>query len=92
MLSYRVDCQQDDGSWAAHEFQSFSDDHAITHALRFRTTNACELYQAERWLATFDRAPELKGLTVTPANDNGRRNGCYEGIPTSGLEVRPKPS
>jgi hypothetical protein len=70
MLCYRIDFQQDDGSWSTHEFQSVSDDVAISHGLRVRTANTCKLYQAERWLATFDRAPQLTRRRVVPANDN----------------------
>jgi len=78
MLSYRIDCQQDDGSWSTHEFESVNDDIAITHVLRIRTANACELYQADRWLATFDRAPQLTRRRVVPANDNTSRCEAVE--------------
>ena len=70
MLHYRIDRQQDDGSWSTLEFQAVNDDHAIAHALRLRTANTCELYQAERWLATFDRAPKPEHRWLVPANDN----------------------
>lgn len=82
MLSYRIELEQDDGRWSAHEFQSVSDDGAIAHALRVRTSNACELYQAERWLATFDRTPEPNKRKISAANDNGGGNGPLRGTRT----------
>ena len=54
MLTYHFDRLQDDGSWSGYDFTATSDDDAVAHALRKRTSNRCELYQAERWLATFD--------------------------------------
>ena len=76
MLSYRIDCQQDDGSWSAHEFQSVNDDLAVAHALRVRTANRCELYQADRSLATFDRALQLGKRGFAAANDNTSLRGA----------------
>jgi len=76
MLSYRIDCQGDDGSWSAHEFMAVDDDHAIAHALRVRTANTSELYQASRWLATFDRAPELRKSGSSTTAPKGER---YQG-------------
>lgn len=56
MPNYRFDRQQDDGTWSVQEFQSVDDQEAITYGLSIRTANRCELYQAHRWLATFDGA------------------------------------
>jgi len=87
MLNYRIDVQQDDGSWAAHEFYSSSDDHAIAHAVRLRTANTSQLYQAERWLATFDRSPGLINHWAIPANDNDPGSSAVAG-PGFGSEVQ----
>ena len=56
MLRHRFDRQQDDGTSSVQEFQSVDDHEAITYGLSIRTANRCELYQAHRWLATFDAA------------------------------------
>ena len=78
MLSYRFDHQQDDGSWSAHEFWSADDDDAVTFGLSIRTASRCELYQADRWLATFDCVPELHQDRTVPANDNVPSNLAVE--------------
>jgi hypothetical protein len=88
MLSYRIDCQQNDGSWSATEFMAIDDDHAIIHALTVRTANTSELYQANRWLATFDRAPAVKKCRVSGANDNKPRARLDRGL----LKWRPRPT
>ncbi len=54
MLTYHFDRLQDDGSWFGYDFTAANDDDAVTHALRKRTSNRCELYQGERQLVTFD--------------------------------------
>ena len=70
MLSYRLECLQADGSWSAHEFQSADDDDAIIYGLSERTARRCELYQAGRWLATFDGPAELRRTPNCAANEN----------------------
>lgn len=70
MHNYRFELQENDGRWSAHEFQSFDDDDAVRHARRMRTANRCELYQADRWLATFDGAPRPKQREEICANDD----------------------
>ena len=56
MLNYRFARLQNDGSWIVDEFQSANDDDAVSYGLLNRTANFCELYQADRLLATFDAA------------------------------------
>lgn len=68
MPSYQLMVEQRDGTWSAFEFRYTDDDDAVRHALRLRTRDRCELYQADRWLATFDAAPH--GYALVPANDN----------------------
>ncbi len=58
MLTYHFDRLQDDGSWFGYDFTAPNDDDAVTHALRKRTSNRCELYQGARSLATFDGVTE----------------------------------
>jgi hypothetical protein len=67
MLRYHLLVERRDGTWTAFEFRYSNDDDAIRHALRLRTRGRCELYQAERWLATFDAIAHDRQL---PANDN----------------------
>ena len=70
MFSYRFDRQQDDGSWSVQEFQSLNDTEAIACGLRLRTGSRCELYEADRWLATFDGVTAANNITNFPANEN----------------------
>ena len=88
MLSYRIECESDDGSWSAHEFESINDDVALSHALRLLTHNRCELYQADRWLATFDRAPRSQNNRLAPATDNTAVSGARDvrGQPSDSVE------
>jgi len=99
MLNYQIEIQRDDGSWATIKFQSLSDDDAIAHALRLRTANTSKLYQAERWLATFDGAPGLMSPKVPPANDNhsegralGRRGSALQILCGEFTPMTPPPS
>lgn len=61
MFTYRIERQQKNGSCSVQEFQSVDDADAITCGLRLRGAGGCELYQEDRWLATFD--------SVADAND-----------------------
>lgn len=70
MLCYRLHRQQDDGSWSVQEFQCLNDGDAIDCGLRLRTGNTCELYEADRWLATFDGVTVANNFTNFPANEN----------------------
>lgn len=74
MFDYRIERQQDDGSWSAQEFRSVDDSDAITYGLSVRTANRCELYQAERWLATFDGAAEANDSSGPQADGNRNRS------------------
>ena len=74
MSNYRIEWQQNDGSWSVQDLQSIDDTGAITYGLRVRSTNRCELYQAERWLATFDGvevANDALGSHSTEGTDGG---------------------
>lgn len=66
MLKYRFDRLQDDGTWSVQEFLSTDDHEAITYGLSIRTSNRCELYQAHRWLATFDGVAANDDNPATP--------------------------
>ena len=72
MFDYRIEGQQDDGSWSVQEFRSVDDSDAITYGLRVRTSNRCELYQADRWLATFDGVAGASD--VSASHPNGKRD------------------
>lgn len=74
MFKYRIDRQQNDGSWSVQEFQSVDDTDAITYGLRVRTANRCELYEADRWLATFDGVAVANNLSSSHANENTNRS------------------
>ena len=74
MVKYRIDRQQSDGSWSAQEFQSVDDTDAITYGLRVRTANRCELYEADRWLATFDGVAVANNISHPHANENINRS------------------
>lgn len=70
MFTYRIECQQNDGSWSVQEFQSVDDADAISCGLRLRTASGCELYQEDRWLATFDGVADANDVSDTHANGN----------------------
>ena len=77
MPDYRIDHQGADGSWSAQEFHSVHDEDAIAYALRVRTAHTCELYQAARWLATFDGMTGLHPARSAPADVEGETEGAY---------------
>jgi hypothetical protein len=54
MLDYRFYRLLNDGTWYVQVIRFNNDDDAISYGLAIRTANRCELYEAERWLATFD--------------------------------------
>ena len=61
MYVYRLVSHQDNGRSMAHIFQSLNDDEAVCYGLRNRTSSLCELYDANRLLASFDSAPQSLG-------------------------------
>lgn len=72
MLDYRFFRQMDDGTWRVQLLKFADDDDAISYGLVTRSANRCELYQAERWLATFDGARQQALGHPLPVNDNIR--------------------
>lgn len=54
MLDYRLAVQERDGDWSMRTFQSACDPDAISYVLKNRTSAKFELFQGDRWIATFD--------------------------------------
>ena len=75
MPRYRVDYQQGDGSWSVHDFWSVDDDDAVTIGLSLRTAKRSELYQEDRWLATFDSVAAAND--VSDPHASGKRNQSW---------------
>jgi len=67
MFTYRIERQHIDGSWSVQEFQSVDD--AITCGMRLRTASGCELYQEDRWLATFDSVAATNDVSDPHASE-----------------------
>lgn len=80
MFNYRIERQQDDGSWSVQKFRAVDDSGAIAYGLRVRTANKCELYQSDRWLATFDGVAEAS--VVSDPQAHGNRNRSFVKIET----------
>jgi hypothetical protein len=70
MLKYRMSFQRDNGSWSVRYFQSVDDDDAVAYALSVRPSKSCELFQSDRWIATFDGITAPAKFDASFANDN----------------------
>jgi hypothetical protein len=74
MLDYRFYRQLNDATWYVQVIRFNSDDEAISYGLAIRTENRCELYEAERWIATFDGVWQHHHDGFAPANENAKPN------------------
>ena len=73
MLDYRLACQELDGNWSVQTFQSVSDPDAIAYVLDIRTSARIELFQGDRWLATFDGEADVDDAESRRADGNVAR-------------------
>jgi hypothetical protein len=78
MFYYRFYRELEDRTWRVQIIPFGDDDEAINYAIGVRTADRCELYQAERWVATFDGARVHGHHSHSAANENETRDAVTQ--------------